>query len=490
MRPKLLKSFLFVLSFWFIVTTLWWTFANPDVNLATARRLASLLPFLPVSLPERATVLDALTLQAMVFTYWTAPVLGMTLLSVALGIAFTWIRARREARDRDDRERGKGQFRGVTTTLGDFYEPNELPREEISLEGAADDIKRLTAAELKLLEEILGTILASRSEFSGFGVADSLPDHTLALVQRALAHRRLPGLSSLVAAGHELGKITAYQRSPGGQWVGVKDHDKEAARILAMLPAWWAMPHHERLAVMLAVKYKSAPWGMPTEIEGDLGVARTAKDLLNIASSIQEEVVQQEQKKTLEKAPLSDLVFNAFLQQLPSLAFQSRGLPKGVRAVAWKTGNRVYMIEIALREAVTPHLPADVAGALQGTGRDRDRLPAFTVELLKALHERGWLVATIGKASLPPAEAVWTINSGKLSFKGVIVVDVPEQYLSQLPSKDSMYEVTVVGPMFAVPGQETVSREDLADFMNPAQPKAPGATAPAQSPPAQGPKAS
>lgn len=471
MRPKLLQSFVLVVLFWFVATTLYWSFASPSVNLEAALRLKGLLPLLPFNPPAKASVLNALPIQAFVLKYWTLPVVLLSAVSFGLGYGAMWMLARRSNDERDERERGKGEFRGVTVTLGDLPLPEQLPRDEIGLESEGDELQRMTTAEKTLLEEILGTLHAANSSFAGAGVTEDLTTHVSNLAFRALQHRRQPALSALVAAAHELGKLTAYKKGPDGQWVELKSHDREAARILGTLPGWWGMPQHERLAVMLAVRYRSKPWEMPTEVEGDAGVYRTARDLLDIATGVQEQVVQEEQKKTLEKTELPDVVFDAFMQTLPGLAFQNRGLPKGVRAVAWKVGPRVYMLEIALREAVLKKIPAEIAGALKPAQKERPRLQPFTVELLKALDERGWLVREIGKAKLATNEAVWTIQAGKLEFKGVIVVDVPEDCVQQLPPQDSMYEISVVGPMFAVPGQQQFTKEDMEGLLGPAKAK-------------------
>lgn len=455
MRPKLLKSFVVVLTFWMLATTLYWSLQRPEVNLDALRALKALMPFLSLQVPQgSASILESLGVQLTVLGYWTLPMLVLAALSALVGYGLVWKRARLTSHERSAREKGSGNFRGVTLTLGELPTPAVLPRDEIDL-GADDDeaLGRLTERERRLLCDILGTISAAPDAYSGPGITVPLLEHTLNLTAKALQHRRYPGLSALVAAAHELGKLTAYKPVKNekgefsGEWTSVKNHDREAARILGSLDSWNALPLLDRSAVMMAVKFHSTPRTIP-DLNGDPNVYRLARELLTVADDVQTEAVTEEKQKTLEKTELPDVIFESFAKALPSLSFQSRGLPKGVQAVAWKIGSRVYMLEIKLRETVMAKMPADVRGALAPNAKDKQRLQPFTLELLKALETRGWLVRQVGEHKVDVKEALWNVKAGKLDFKGVIVVDVPKEFLGQLPSDDSMYEVSVTGPLF------------------------------------------
>lgn len=448
MRPKLLKNFIVVLLFWLTATTLYWSVQRPEVNLAALARVKQLVPFLPISVPENASIFGSLSVQRDVLLYWSLPVAVLAAMSALLGFGLIWSFAAKKSKDRLAREQSTGEFRGITQTIGELPMPEVLPRDDIDL-GAEDNeaLGRITEKEQRLLCDILGTISAHPSAYSGPGISVPLLDHTLNLAAKALAHRRNPGLSAIVVSAHELAKITAYTKSAAGEWSLVKKHDRESARILATLDSWTALPYLDRSAVMMAVKFHSTPKLIP-DLDGDPQIYRFARDLLTAADGAQTEVVTEEKQKTLDKTELPDVIFDAFAQSLPQLSFQNRGLPKGVAAVAWKIGNRVYLLEIKLRETVMAKMPVDVRGALAPNPKERQRLQPFTNELLKALESRGWLVRKIGETKLETREALWNIKAGKLDFKGVIVVDVPQEFMSQLPSDDSMYEVSVTGPLF------------------------------------------
>lgn len=465
MRPKLLKSFLLVTLFWFFATTLYWGLAEPARNQEALAALKGLVPALPFELPERTTVLTAWRTQLLVLAWWTAPVWALTLVSALLGSGLVWLLTYRRHRERESREAGTGEFRGLSTTLGALPLPPTLPRDELDL-GADDSgmLDRLTEKEKRLLGHILGTMSAAPEAYPGEGIEGSLLDNALTMASRALDNRRHPGLSAIVAAAHEMGKITAWARDASGNWTQAKDQSREAARLLATLDAWWELPADDRNAVLLAVKYHSEPRQMPSP-GADQRVYRHARDLLDVASEAQEEVIAEERQKTLEKRELPELVFDAFLQNLPLLAFQNRGLPMGVRAVAWKHGNRVYLLEIELRERSLARLDATVRGALVPSGRERSRLQPFTRELLKALDAHGWLVREIGQMKLAATEALWVVKAGKLEFRGVIIIDVPPEQLEMLPAQDSIYQVSVLGPLFQQPGLAPVAKSDLGGIL-------------------------
>lgn len=480
MRPKLLKSFIIVVLFWMTVTTLYWSVQQPSVNFEALVALKALIPFLPLDLAQyKPTIMGSLVVQLKVLAYWSLPMLVLTAISGLMGYGFIWRKAHQTSDARSYREKGKGDFRGVNLTLGELPMPAMLPRDEIDL-GSDDNeaLSRLTESERRLLCDVLGTISAADDPYAGPGITIPLMDHTVNLVAKSLTHPKYPGLSSVVAASHELGKLTAYRRNENNEWVAFKNHDREAARILGTLDSWYTLPTLERNAVLMAVKFHSTPRAIP-DLNGDPNVYRLARELLTIADDAQVEAVTEEKQRTLEQTELPDVLFEAFAKALPSLSFQNRGLPKGVAAVAWKIGNRVYLLEIKLRETVMAKLPADVRGALTPSTKERQRLQPFTTELLKALDQRGWLVKRIGDATVEGKEALWNIKAGKLDFKGVIVIDVPAEFMPMLPADDSMYEITVMGPLFNQPAAQAhggaggmgMSRDDLLGSVLRAAPK-------------------
>ncbi|KWT98300.1 MULTISPECIES: hypothetical protein [unclassified Variovorax] len=479
MRPKLLKSFIVVLLFWFLFSTVWWTLASPETNYKALVALQKLLPFINLKVPAEISIMGAWRVQISVLAYWTAPILLGSAMFGAVGLGLVWTQAARQSKERAEREAGSGSFREVTITRGELPLPKTWPRDELDL-GADDDsaLSRMTEKERVLLGDVLGTLSAHPDAYPGEGVRVSLLEHALNLASKALTHRRYPGLSAVVAAAHELGKIEAYVKR-GDTWTAIKDHDREASRILGTLTSWWALPEADRNAVMMAVKFHSRPRQIP-DVNGDPAIYRQAREILDAADGAQAEALTEQKTQTLEKLELPDLILEGFLQALPQLSFQSRGLPKGVQAVAWKVKNRVYMLEIKLRDTVLAKLPQEVRGALAPNPKERSRLQPFTLALLKALDEKGWLVRKHESTKLEVKEALWNVKAGKLEFKGVIIIDVPEEYMTQLPKEDSMYDVAISGTLFtpsastnaATVAGTAISKGDLlGSVLKPATPR-------------------
>lgn len=477
MRPKLLKSFLVVLLFWFVGSTLWWTLARPETNLIALHSLQRLLPFFHIGEDTTSGILGAWKVQLTVLVYWTLPVLVLAAVSGVAGLGAIWIKAYGKFNERAAREAGHGSFRKVTLTKGELPMPTRLPCDNLEL-GSNDNeaLAKLPKEQVAVLGEILGTISAHPDAYAGEGVTGSLLEHALNLAAKALTHHRHPGLSAIVAAGHELGKITAYKRNDDGSWKNTAPHDREASRILSTFDSWWGLPELERTAVMCAVRYNGKARFIP-DMNGDASSYRLARDLLSAADGVTSEALAEEKQKTLdrseslEKKELPDVIFETFTRSLSQLSFQSRGLPKGVQAVAWKVGKRVYMLEIKLRETVMAKMPQDVRGALTPNPKERVRVQPFTFELLKALDARGWLVRKIEETQLEVKEALWNIQAGKLAFKGVIIIDVPDEYVPMLPSGDSMYDVAVTGTLFTPSATQSsaagtpVAKDDLLSMV-------------------------
>lgn len=462
MRSKLLKSFIYVFGFWWTLFAIWWGLTDPQINHEALIRVHKLLPFMPVELPEGSVnVLHAWGIQKQVLMYWSVPLIVATALMAAGGAGAMWYFTWTEHKARIAREAPRGKFRGASMTMGPLPMPKATPREALDL-GAADSeaFACMSEGEKALLVDIIGIISAHPNAYSGSGIGVSLLEHTVRVVEEALSGKNRPGLSAIVAAAHETGKITAFRKESDGEWLRIKNPDREAARHLATLDTWWNLPNDTRLAILFAVKYKSAPALLP-EIDENPHIHKLAKDLLYRAAESTGKVAAVAKERVLAKQELPAVALKGFLDALPTLPFQD-GLPKGVKAVGWKVGTRIFLLEMHLRTTVMAKLDPDIRGALEGAYAGRDSLAKFTQELLKAFDSKGWLVKEHLKTKLEAKDALWIVQAGKFEFKGVIILDLPKDYLEVLPSKDSLYELSIKGPLFPPPVNQNMTVNDLA----------------------------
>lgn len=439
-----------------------WSFHDADRALEDLLNLEKLLPFLTL-LPNNAeiSIFDAIVLQSKVIGVWTVPILVLTVLSVGVGVGLMWNKAKKIKDEREFREQGRGLYRGVTITLGELPEPKKLKQTKLELGSEDESLSKFSPEELTLLEQILGTIAAHPKAYAGDGISSTLFEHAINVTNEALKASSNPTLAAIAAAAYEMGKINAYKEKDGEWVLGNKPVEREGARMLGALPGWWELTPIPRMAVYLAVKYKHKSREIPEC--GGKEVWRLAVDILERAKKA-DVVIQEEAKQATIEAqdvPIGDQIYNALMRMLPVISFQTPGQPPGVPAFGWKFGKRVYLLEIKLREALLKELSPEVKGALIPNKSKRVKIQPVTRELLEVLSKRGWVIKQIGDVKLDLYEALWNIKAGNLNFKGIIILDLPDDILPLLPSGNSKYEINVLGPLFATPGTHSLGGNDL-----------------------------
>jgi hypothetical protein len=483
MRPTLLKSFLVVTTVWFIATTLAWTLADPETNLANLKALAEMVPWHRFHVPERAHAFNALGIQRQVLSYWTGPILVAAGVAALLGYAAVWLVGWQKHEQRESRERPKGNYRGIAVSVGELPIPVALSRDQVELRADSAVLERLTPAERACLSDVLGVASAWPQTFSG-RAGQPFVEHVLQTAERALQASARPGLAAIAAASFELGRITAYKTDAAGQPVLARPLGQEAAKHLAALPSWWQLPRIERMAVLLAVKYREHPRALPNPGDASFDLAKallagssaTAQAVPAAAAAHAGTVPRTEPLPTALPAapavdesddrPVAEQLYALFMRFLPQLPFQSPGQPKSVPAVGWKVGTRVYLLENALRNSLTQRLPPSLKAALEsGEYAKKTKLPPLTYELVSAFEERGLLVREIGKAKVDLAQPFWKISAGVKDFQRVLILDANDEMLPMLPPQDSYYAVTVLGPQFQQPGNYTMRATELSSLL-------------------------
>lgn len=294
MRPKLLASTIIVVTFWFVATTLYWSFQKPEVNYQSLLALASFAQSIGLgawvnSMSFEPSIMASLGVQKVVLLKWTLPVLILAIVSAGIGFGVTWRTAYRSDKERTEREAGSGNFRGVTNTKGRLPLPKQYPMDEVELSTEdATALQGLSEPELKLLNEVMGTISANEGVAALPTGVTSLVDFTLGKLSGFFREVEAGpieyfGLTTIAVAAIQLGYINAYQKGPDKKsWIanGNKTHEGEAGAILTAMPAWFELPYLERQAVYLAVKYNFNAAVVP-HIQGDETIAPVARTIIN-----------------------------------------------------------------------------------------------------------------------------------------------------------------------------------------------------------------
>ncbi len=476
MRKTLLHSYLVVVFFWWGLALTWFSLANPNVNRQALARLAHFAPWLHLAVPKQASALNALAMQLTVLKYWSIPILGLTVLFGLLGAALSaglagYLVKKREAREKA----GSKGWRNLRITLGEIPKPEELPRLEADLlveegqetEGIQKALQDQPKGYRQLIQEILEVLAAHPEAYTGAGHGVSLLEHSLGVLENAL-REFTPDTDPLVpiaAIAHDLGKITAFQKNEDGEWTRVKWHDKETARILAMLPGWWSLDPVDREVLLLAVKYDHSSGNMPFFEDGIR--ARAIKLQIALAKA-DRTVTASEKEAVLANLSLPEMALEAFLRVLPTLPLHVAGHapPKNVKAAGWKKDGILYLLEHQCRERVMAALDPETAAALGGNYRPQHKLARFTEELMKGLHEKGWLIQEFNGGKVPPDEAMWIIMSGTKEFKSVLALRIVPELADKLPETDTAYTITVTGSLKpSVPGEMSAASVDLSSLL-------------------------
>lgn len=456
---------------WWILLWALWAFDHPANNLADAAWLRPVWDLFGLPVPSAAGLLDGIIVQHAVLLSWSVPVLLLSAAAFGAGFLTAWKRHSATFNEAEDRKAGTGDTRGVKTTLGVCPAFPSLNRED--LEFASDAADALPEGHKALLSAVFSVLMAyPDAYFDGEG---DLASHAGALALRELDEGgKYPGLSAIAASARLLGNITSFVKKDG-KWVQVKkDVHRQGELLMTSLPEWWLLEEVERTALAWAIGYWDNTEEIPIAPEP---IARLALAIQKSAKNADQEVAAEAALEAVAKTSKESSLIDILLAKLPTLPFQN-GLPKGVQAVGWRKGSRVYLIENQLVDKyLIQEVPADRRKALLDVPRGA-KVSNFTRELLRLLKERGWLVTQEAGFSLDWDQALWKLQAGKVLYKRIIALDMANSPadMEMLPS-DSIYPVKLTEPQFVDVGKPVFGASDLGGLI-----KSSSGTPPAKKP--------
>ena len=475
MRDRLYSAWVRVLLFWWIASTVGWAFSNDAIR-GAATRLGLILPGTPV------TALNAAWAAWRVLVRWSAPALMIAAAAAAIGAAGVFalyaIRNRNPNRPipggkpsprrsllrRGNRAQETSCWRGIEVTIGALPRPDWQPGPFPMLELEGLDAYDLPAPHRRLLHEVISWVAAQKGAYVGPGhtegrrPGEGLLEHTLHVVNRAAAAasggKAAPdrvGLLLIGAAAHDAGKALVWRRTAAGDWKRSGWHDEAGARLLSQTPSFTDLPESDRRILSILIGYEHKP-SLAPRLEGP---ERARLEWLRAALAGADREATREEKKALfetgrfaktgGEGGRDQILLNAFFQALRAVHFQVPGIKPGLRASAWRTGNRLYLLEPGLRTQVLKALPEDLAAAYGGDYRPKGGVAPVTRDLLGLLEQKGWVVGEHdGVRAKPP---LWRFRSGSKDFSGVIALDLPADRLTGLPG-DTHFPVQLLDPVF------------------------------------------
>lgn len=476
-RP-LLPAVLRVILLWWMGTLIYWSWDNAAGIQAALDRLNGLRSFFglaPVG-PVLVTSLNDTQALWTLIGHWTVWGLLLTALVTGLGVVLAELQVRTQSEQRDAQVAKSVAWRNASCTLGPLPLPPPLPHIDTPLpQGLAD----IASPYREFLSEIIGILAAHPEAYAGPGHAVSLLEHTLNVLTKSRAAGQDP-MQLCLAASHDLGKISAYTRKDGGEWRLEKSHERESARWTSRLTSWQGLSEVERHSLILALNYFHTPDLMPT-VGSNPESTRQARLLLKAVAPVDQAATAEEKQAVLDATNLPGLALRTLLDNLPKIPFQVPGITKGTKAVGFKKGRRIYVLEAPFRERVLPTLSSDITAALGRSFRAKGQMHPFTIALCVALQQENWLVTEIEDMKVQAKMPLWRLRSGTSEFSGVLIMDMPENLMDILPAQNTSYDLTVLGSQARQ--DETMDRGLMDSLLGAPAPAAPPAPASADSSP-------
>lgn len=469
----LFKDFLWIIGFWYFVSLILVGFDTLRNNLKLLTQLQEFYSSIPIlarldvssglldELSTRApnNFFDTIPTQLALITFWSTPILigGLILFFTSYFLMRT--RAKLLLKNLAKSVTATEKWNGVSITLGELPKPITPPRVEIELNYTAEikkELDRLNPEQLALFQAILATIAFKPEHYAGAGHGVGLLEHTLNVIDKLAELKPSSPLAYIVAAAHDLGKLWAWRKDDEGDWIRIRKHDKEGARILGMLPEMLALTEFDRVAITFAVKYDHSPAMMPSYYSGrNAEAVELAKQLIKEVAPADQQSTKEEKEQVIKEADVDDLVFKAFITGLSRIVWQPgtqvfSGMPPDRKPGVFKIGPTVHIMEHRIRKAILEQLPADLAAALgEAEQRNAGKTAKLTTELLRILDAKGWLVREMGGFTLPVNRALWDLFSGdKGVLKAMIVVNIHPDYSYLKNNPESGYPIKLDCPHF------------------------------------------
>ncbi|MEW6682683.1 MAG: HD domain-containing protein [Nitrospirota bacterium] len=302
----------------------------------------------------------------------------------------------------------------------DFSVPQADPR-STALYAQAEKLGVLSP----LTEQILACFAASpehpASLADHLNVPGGLIEHTARTIEimATLAQGRPDDerrLCLLMALGHDLGKVLAYENSDGG-WIDRRlPHDRISGLMIASLPALYSeMGPAHREALLCALRYYHNPEEIPTSAPP---VTSVLFELMHKADAIAHE--QETSRSRQQVEGVKPYLWEAFCAAVPDFNINRHrgGYPEGFTAE-----DLVYVLEHALREKTLDRLPSQLKEKLP-IRRPLGKLhPAWPL-LVDVLREHG-VLAEAAQGRKPNPSALFNINASGVTYKCVAALSLP-----------------------------------------------------------------
>lgn len=460
-HSTLLKSILLLVFFYTGVTFTYFGATKFESLRDYYARIPAFLDPHAEDLPEKINVFTQWPALLTLLEGWSIPIIKFWGIAILAGVFVSLVAAWLIQDRRTQRRAPSGEFRGVTITIGELATPDlrALNRKKGAGISYQDSPITFNPLEQALYDAVGETLAAYPNAYAGIGHGEKHPlfKHTMNVVLQALRHPEVDTTLVLIAISHDIGKLVSYKpiRRPGHfkkEWMRIKDHAQESAKILTVMPEYLALQEkHEEQAeiIRLAIKYDHCPDEMPiVPLRGKAQEYIARMKVADGAATAEEKAMTIAAHEAEQKKPLHTILAEEFLNQIKNLPFHI-AKTKGTNNVGQKKKGRLYFMENELRKhcAAFKIINPELAAAASVSYRKAGAMSPFTIELLKGLHEMGLLsseeycsACDDELVTVPPECALWQVQSGKRTLNAVFIVTPPPHILALLPPEDSIFE--------------------------------------------------
>lgn len=302
----------------------------------------------------------------------------------------------------------------------------------------ADEAKRvqrlfddLPARYQAIIRDVFWLLSEYNDSFVGHGHAQE--DEDYALLNHAIRvvcngwRDNSDSLLPIILVAHDLGKIPVWKNkgfdSKSRLWSDKGYHDDRSGLILSSLDSFEALDEEEQLILLLIVRYSHKSGLMPRLPTDEAN--RRAGSLMEKLKNTDRQTTSKE-KEVVVKSITENEYIEAFWKCLDDLTWANKNLPRGIKANAWRVGDECYILEVNLRNIYLSRLGPNISAAFNNGHRNQGKPAQITSHLLDLLKSKNLLVLQKNGHDLHPNN-LWNINVGKaFAFRGVIGLRLPK----------------------------------------------------------------
>jgi hypothetical protein len=226
-------------------------------------------------------------------------------------------------------------------------------------------------------------------------------------------------IAVLVLAGHDIGKMDAFNFDGKNVVSWRRSHDREGARILATMDEVWNLPEDDRKALIAAVAHEHHPQDLPTHtgsetrllmeflIDVDAEASQKEEGKLKITTEESISTVSTVSTVSVVEDEEDEAIWLWFLSYLAKPG-TINGKDKRFRVGFKAAGGRIFLNEVSVRRVLAGDFYSDVSKAESKKGDGRFHI---TENLLRILDLKGVLIKDFGEEKYSYKNALFKVKS-------------------------------------------------------------------------------